>query len=159
MRKTNGDWRSYISNRNEHLQCTCAKEPKNLKQCCSPMVHLPGAVFVDAFSATTFWGWIDSAIAALSSVGKTPIQNYPRFRNSDPETSAITVKCSLMERITMVIIMMMTRMTIVIIIVIAIIPAGPKPNFVWSFTKDHSFTKRPNFPVLPSGTGGSRMVG
>ena len=48
--------RIHISNRNEHLQCTCAKEPKNLKQCCSPMVHLPGAVFVDACSATTFWG-------------------------------------------------------------------------------------------------------
>jgi len=105
--------RIIISNQKEGFTIICYQEPKNLKQCCSPMVHPPGAVFVDAFPATTFWGWIDSAIAALSSVGKTPIQKLPtiqklRFRNSDSESSAITVKCSLMERITMVIIMMMT---------------------------------------------------
>ena len=52
-----------------------------------------------------------------------------------------------------------TYLIIFISLYLYIYPAGPKPNFVWSFTKDHSFTKRPNFPVLPSGTGGSRMVG
>ena len=47
--------RIHIFNQSKCLRPTWAKEHKNLKLSCSPLVHLPGAVFVDAFRQQRGW--------------------------------------------------------------------------------------------------------